>query len=112
MWTCERCGEKHEDQFDSCWKCAGQSASEQAPVPVARPTRGLGWIVVAALAGIAVGMVLGGTIASRWSGGDSFAVFIGGLIGAILGLPVGALGGTIVWALFPYRGEGRSGGAA
>ena len=24
MWTCPKCGEKIEDQFDSCWKCAGQ----------------------------------------------------------------------------------------
>ena len=23
MWTCPECGEKLEDQFDSCWKCAG-----------------------------------------------------------------------------------------
>jgi serpin B len=23
MWTCSKCGEKLEDQFDSCWKCAG-----------------------------------------------------------------------------------------
>ncbi len=23
MWTCSKCGEKIEDQFDSCWKCAG-----------------------------------------------------------------------------------------
>jgi hypothetical protein len=22
MWTCERCGEKIEDQFDSCWRCS------------------------------------------------------------------------------------------
>jgi predicted nucleic-acid-binding Zn-ribbon protein len=21
MWTCSKCGEKHEDHFDSCWKC-------------------------------------------------------------------------------------------
>ena len=21
MWTCAKCGEKHEDQFNSCWKC-------------------------------------------------------------------------------------------
>ncbi len=25
MWTCAKCGEKIEDQFDSCWKCAGQA---------------------------------------------------------------------------------------
>jgi serpin B len=24
MWTCPKCGEKLEDQFDSCWKCAAQ----------------------------------------------------------------------------------------
>src|SRR5664280_191138 len=23
MWTCPKCGEKIEDHFDSCWKCAG-----------------------------------------------------------------------------------------
>ena len=22
MWTCTNCGERIEDQFDSCWKCA------------------------------------------------------------------------------------------
>ena len=21
MWTCSQCGEKHEDQFNACWKC-------------------------------------------------------------------------------------------
>jgi hypothetical protein len=24
MWTCPKCGEKIEDQFDSCWKCAAE----------------------------------------------------------------------------------------
>lgn len=27
MWTCDKCGEQHEDQFDSCWRCAGDQAS-------------------------------------------------------------------------------------
>ena len=22
MWTCKKCGEQIDDQFDSCWKCA------------------------------------------------------------------------------------------
>ena len=26
MWTCPKCGEKIEDQFDSCWKCAAKPA--------------------------------------------------------------------------------------
>ena len=24
MWICPKCNERIEDQFDSCWKCAGQ----------------------------------------------------------------------------------------
>ena len=24
MWACKKCGEEIEDQFDSCWKCAGE----------------------------------------------------------------------------------------
>jgi hypothetical protein len=24
MWTCPKCGEMLEDQFDSCWKCAAE----------------------------------------------------------------------------------------
>jgi hypothetical protein len=24
MWTCSKCGEGIEEQFDSCWRCAGQ----------------------------------------------------------------------------------------
>src|ERR1700735_5462871 len=24
MWSCPKCGEKHDDKFDSCWKCAAQ----------------------------------------------------------------------------------------
>jgi serpin B len=33
MWTCPKCGERLEDQFDSCWKCAGQ------PEPIAPTSR-------------------------------------------------------------------------
>ena len=28
-WRCERCGEQHEPQFESCWKC-GAEADEPA----------------------------------------------------------------------------------
>lgn len=34
MWTCQKCGEKIEDQFDSCWKC---SRPKNAPVPPGTP---------------------------------------------------------------------------
>ncbi len=28
MWTCPRCKESIEDQFDSCWKCAREAQPE------------------------------------------------------------------------------------
>jgi hypothetical protein len=36
MWTCKKCGEKLEDQFNSCWKCSTpreqvEPASVEAP---------------------------------------------------------------------------------
>lgn len=31
MWTCPKCGERLEDQFDSCWKCAGQAEATATP---------------------------------------------------------------------------------
>jgi serpin B len=33
MWTCPKCGEPIEDQFDSCWKCASP-AKETVPLRV------------------------------------------------------------------------------
>lgn len=30
MWVCPKCGEKLEDQFDSCWKCAPKSESKES----------------------------------------------------------------------------------
>lgn len=33
MWSCQ-CGEQIEDQFDSCWKCAGIAANVTAGVPL------------------------------------------------------------------------------
>ncbi len=28
MWTCETCGERHDDTFETCWKCAGGTKAE------------------------------------------------------------------------------------
>jgi serpin B len=33
MWTCPKCGEQIEDQFDSCWKCAAPP-EKSAPKPL------------------------------------------------------------------------------
>ena len=32
MWVCNKCGEEIEDQFDSCWKCAGPPDSIGLPM--------------------------------------------------------------------------------
>lgn len=43
MWSCPKCGEQHDDEFDSCWKCAGLMApslkptSQQQPNPLRCP---------------------------------------------------------------------------
>ena len=41
MWTCSKCGEKHEDGFDSCWKCnhprAGEPVAAAPPPPEKHP---------------------------------------------------------------------------
>lgn len=37
MWTCPKCGEKIEDQFDSCWKCVAPSKqTKQSPLGAGR----------------------------------------------------------------------------
>ena len=33
MWKCPKCGEAHDDAFDSCWKCAGLSGARGRAVP-------------------------------------------------------------------------------
>jgi hypothetical protein len=35
MWTCEKCGEKIEDQFDSCWRCAAPEVATQTTTTTA-----------------------------------------------------------------------------
>jgi hypothetical protein len=33
MWTCSKCGERIEDQFDACWRCGPPNAKP----PLIRP---------------------------------------------------------------------------
>ncbi len=38
MWKCKKCGEEHENQFDSCWRCGGTESggllSGKGPKPL------------------------------------------------------------------------------
>jgi len=31
MWTCPKCSEQIDDEFDSCWKCAATTVPDQSP---------------------------------------------------------------------------------
>jgi uncharacterized protein with PIN domain len=40
MWQCSKCGEAHDDQFELCWKCAGEEtapALKPSPNPIRCP---------------------------------------------------------------------------
>jgi hypothetical protein len=39
MWTCPKCGEQLEDQFDSCWKCAGTPEQKRSASTTPRPIK-------------------------------------------------------------------------
>jgi hypothetical protein len=82
MWTCPTCGEKIEDQFQSCWKCAGGS-SQETPAAKKRPLEQLELIciVVAAMPGIL--MLTGGPIQNRAQAVFRVSIFVVGLLGYI-----------------------------
>ena len=39
MWTCAKCGEAIEDQFDACWKCSTARSADAASTatPASKP---------------------------------------------------------------------------
>jgi len=38
MWTCAKCGKKHQDSFDSCWSCGSSKGSVDQRAAEADPT--------------------------------------------------------------------------
>jgi hypothetical protein len=40
MWTCAKCGEVIEDQFDTCWKCSTSRSAAAAPTETAETSEG------------------------------------------------------------------------
>ena len=48
MWTCTKCGERIEDQFDSCWRCSsprGAAEATAAPEIEADTTKAQKWVM-------------------------------------------------------------------
>ena len=44
MWTCPKCKENIEDQFDKCWKCAGEARRAATPPERKKPLEALEYI--------------------------------------------------------------------
>src|SRR5579863_1213312 len=87
MWTCPKCKENLEDQFDSCWKCAGSGqASNQ--------TTDLAWMYpLISLASISVLYLLGG---SFWRQSHTNAGYFNSY-GVLLSLVTGSI---CLWTFF------------
>jgi hypothetical protein len=87
MWICPKCKESIEDQFDSCWKCAGV---QQQPMPI----NDLAWMypVISLAALIGLGSFIGAFCHSPHQAGGYF-----GFGGAAIGVIVSAVG---IWAFF------------
>lgn len=92
MWTCPKCNESIEDQFDSCWKCAGaaQASTQKGDPASVYPAISL---VVLILIALSIGMFW----RSPHFGGGYFDSG-----GAIIGVIASA---ASIWAFFrcPWR---------
>jgi hypothetical protein len=44
MWTCPKCKENIEDNFDTCWKCTGEAQKAAAPPKRKKPLERLEFI--------------------------------------------------------------------
>jgi len=44
MWTCPKCKENIEDEFDTCWKCAGEALKAATPPECKKPLERLEYI--------------------------------------------------------------------
>jgi hypothetical protein len=92
MWLCPKCNESIEDQFDSCWKCAG---AVQAPPPM----QDLAWMYPL------ISLVAWAGLGSLHSAFEHWSHREGGycdLVGAVIGLVVSAI---CIWTFLscPWR---------
>src|SRR5262249_7970274 len=87
MWTCPECKETIEDQFDSCWKCAGV---QQPPTPM----RDLAWMYP--VISFAVLIALNPFIGACWHSPHHAAGYFD-FGGAVIGIVMSVVG---TWAFF------------
>lgn len=111
MWTCADCGERHDDHFQICWKCAGGELAESVealPTMTALPQeprelRPFSSIVVRAIIAFVIGTVVGIAFFQRQPGNTEPVA-----AGVLFGLGVGAVVGLFIWVCFPYEPKGRA----
>ena len=121
MWTCPRCGERHEDQFKECWKCFEAQMNEQVtaappkakpPEPQERKLRSTGSILLRAGIGFLAGMLLSMSSFNFINPQTSLlGLDLSSTNVVVFGLVIGLIFGTIVglffWVLFPYEAAGH-----
>jgi hypothetical protein len=81
--------------------------SLEDPPGEGRPARGLAWLFLPALLGIAIGGALGtlrGAGSSVHDLNEVAGMLRGGTVGGLVGLGVG----TFIWVFFPYKGPKNS----
>jgi hypothetical protein len=55
MWTCPKCKEQINDEFDSCWKCAGSAEPAPSPLQGKKPLEQFEFVCI--LIGIMPGII-------------------------------------------------------
>jgi hypothetical protein len=108
MWMCPKCRENLEDQFESCWKCAGQKQPDIQvdDKPQLRPSPSFGIASVLSPVGIFLAVaVIPRQSDSDWGYGGVFLLILvgflsllGGFISALIGIFRGEK--PILWSLF------------
>ncbi len=67
MWVCEKCKEKIEGNFDTCWNCAGENEENTSSVEIEKTffekvfnflLRFLGWLIGISVFGYLVSQML------------------------------------------------------
>jgi len=83
MQTCPKYGEKFEDQFESCWKCAATSSPVTPPLKKKKPLEQFEFIciMVAAMPGIL--LFTGGRVQNGAQAVFRISIFVIGLLSYI-----------------------------
>jgi hypothetical protein len=109
MWTCPKCAEQNEDNFQICWKCASdlgdtQFTAGEPPIVLAPrrepQLRSNGSIILRVVIAFVVGSILGG--AAFQVAGRTTDPLTNGIWALVSGLALAIVIGICFWVIFPY----------